>query len=40
MRQEEEFLAALASARTVTFQGSDVTLRTADDAIAVTMTPR
>lgn len=40
IRQEAEYLAVLASARTVTFQGSDVTLRTADDAIAVTMTPR
>lgn len=40
MRQEERFLAALGSARTVTFHGRDITLRTADDAVAVTMTPR
>ena len=40
MDQEQRFLAALVSARTVTFQGTSITLRTADDAIALTLIPR
>lgn len=40
MRQEQEYLAALESARTVTLQGDAATLRDADDSIAVTMTRR